>query len=97
MLTFEDCLALCALNEQEIEAIREHEHVPEIVALEMADYLAHATDGTPRIQRMILDDIRSAQARGDVVHAARLKVTLRRFIETHLAAARAPGPAPRSP
>lgn len=83
MLTFEDCLALCALSEEEIEAIREHEHVPEIVALEMGDYLAHAADGTPRIKRIILDDIRVAERRGDVVHVARLKLTLRRFIEAH--------------
>jgi hypothetical protein len=32
VLTFEDCLGLCALDEDEIRAIAEHEHIPEIVA-----------------------------------------------------------------
>jgi len=35
MLTREDCLALCELSEDEVAAIAEHEHVPEIVAMEM--------------------------------------------------------------
>ncbi len=30
MLTFDDCLALCELTEEEIDAIAEHEHLPEI-------------------------------------------------------------------
>jgi hypothetical protein len=83
MLTFDDCLALCELSEEEILALREHEHLPDIVALEMADYIMHGPDGTTRISQMIEDDIREAQRRGNVVHAAQLKLTLRRFIETH--------------
>ena len=85
MLTFDDCLALCELDEDEILALREHEHLPEIVALEMADYLMRAPDGTVRISRMIEDDIRDAAERGDVARAARLKVTLKHFIETRSA------------
>ena len=30
MLTFEDCLGLSELNEDEILAIAEHEHIPEL-------------------------------------------------------------------
>ena len=48
MLTVEDCIALCALSEAEVDAIAEHEHVPEIVAAEMAHYLINTADGTPR-------------------------------------------------
>ena len=40
-------------------------------------------DGELRIQRIIIEDIRAAQERGDLVRAARLKQTLRRFIEQH--------------
>ena len=83
MLTFEDCPALCELTEEEIDAIAEHEHLPEMVALELGGYLIKGPDGRVLIQRMIFDDIRSAQARGDVLHAARLKRTLREFIEQH--------------
>ena len=83
MITFEDCLSLCELTEDEIDAIAEHEHVTETVALEMGSCLIRGPDGELRIQRIILDDISAAQQRGDLVHAARLKQTLRRFIEQH--------------
>ena len=39
MLTSEDCLAFCALSEEEIDAIAEHEHLGETVALELGSYL----------------------------------------------------------
>jgi hypothetical protein len=83
MITFDDCLALCELTEEEIAAIAEHEHLPETVALEMGSYLIHGPDGEMRIQRIILDLIGAAQRRGDLVHAAQLKQTLRRFVEQH--------------
>ena len=83
MLTFEDCLAFCALSEEEIDAIAEHEHLGETVALELGSYLIEGPDGQLLIQRMIVDDILAAQKRGDFAHAAQLKQTLRRFIESH--------------
>lgn len=83
MITFEDCLAFCELTEEEIDAIAEHEHLPETVALELGSCLIHGPDGEVRVRRIILDDIGAAQRRGDLVHAARLKQTLRRFIEQH--------------
>lgn len=83
MITFEDCLAFCELSEDEIDAIAEHEHLTETVALEMGSYVVRAPDGELRIQRIIIDDIGAARARGDLAHAAQLKQTLRRFIEQH--------------
>jgi hypothetical protein len=83
MLTFEDCLAFCALREEEIDAIAEHEHLGETVALELGSCLVEGPDGQLLIQRMIVDDIVAAQKRGDFAHAAQLKQTLRRFIEAH--------------
>ena len=80
---FEDCLAFCELTEEEIDAIAEHEHLPEMVAVEFASYLIQRPDGEVLIRRMIVDDIQSAHARGNVVHAAQLKRTLLRFIEAH--------------
>jgi hypothetical protein len=82
MLTFEDCLALCELTEREIDAIAEHEQVTETAAVAIGHYLIQQPDGQVRIRRMIADDIAAAQERGDLVHAARLKQTLRRFIES---------------
>ena len=84
MLRFEDCLEFCALSEDEIRAIAEHEHIPEIVALELGDYLVRGPDGELLVSHMFIDDIRAAERRGDFAHAAHLKKSLRHFIEHHL-------------
>ncbi|HNX49668.1 MAG TPA: hypothetical protein PKL08_05860 [Thermoanaerobaculaceae bacterium] len=48
MLTYEDCVGLTDLEEEEIEAISQHEHVPEMVAAELGCCLAHeAATGEP--------------------------------------------------
>jgi len=83
MLTLEDCLGLCDLDESEILAIAEHEHVPEIVALEMAQYLVHLPDGDVVIRRMILDDIQHARENNQLAHAEVLESVLKHFIATH--------------
>ena len=93
MLTFEDCLELCELSEEEIRAIAEHEHLPQIVALELGNYLMRGPDGELLVSHMLIDDIRAAERRGDRVHAATLKRALRQFIEQHVGADR-PGHAP---
>jgi len=80
MLTWEDCIGLCELDEDVIDAIATHEHVPELVALELANYLVHTDDGIPRIKRMILDDIASAQANGDAPRVEHLRHTLQHFV-----------------
>lgn len=83
MLTLDDCIALCDLREEEIEAIMEHEQVPEIVAVEMAQYLVQRPDGARCLKRIILDDIEAAEARGDEAHAWKLRMVLRHFIRSH--------------
>jgi hypothetical protein len=85
VLTFEDCLGLCELSEEQIRAISEHEHLPEIVALELGSFLLRAPDGELLVSHMLIDDIRAAERRGDEVRAAHLKQALRHFIDEHLA------------
>lgn len=72
MITAEDCIALCGLTEQEVMAIAEHEHVPDIVAAAMARYLLKEPNGPEKIGDMIRDDIRDAWNRGDKDHASEL-------------------------
>lgn len=91
MLTLEDCIALSELTEEEIAAIAEHEHLPAIVAAELGNYLVHDAQGCPVIRRMILDDIETAQRRGDKVHALALKLVLKHFVDTHPGAKAAAG------
>jgi hypothetical protein len=57
VLTFEDCLGLCDLTEEEVRAIAEHERLPQIVALELGDYLMRGPDGELLVSHMFIDDI----------------------------------------
>jgi hypothetical protein len=83
MLTIQDCIGLCRLTEDEIAAIAEHEHLPDMLALEMGDYLCRTTDGELRVKRMIAEDIDAARERGDLAHAAKLRGVLQHFLEHH--------------
>ena len=83
MLSIEDCLALCDLTEDEVHAIAQHEHIPEVAAAEMGNYLLHCPDGEMRIRTMIRDDIVNALARGDERRALALKWVLRSFVLQH--------------
>ena len=83
MLTFEDCLGLSELTEEEILAIAQHEHIPELAALELGNYLVHAPKGEARIKRMIVEDIAEAQVEHDLHRTAALKLVLRHFCAEH--------------
>ena len=83
MLTFDDCVALCELTEEEIAAIAEHEHLPMIVAAELGNYLIQGPHGALRVKRIILDDMLAADRSGDSTHALTLKLVLRHFVERH--------------
>jgi hypothetical protein len=83
MLTYQECLDLSDLSLDEIHAIAEHEHIPDIVAAELGNYLVSCSDGVPRIKRIILEDIENAVQRGRREHAWHLKLVLKYFIETH--------------
>ena len=83
MLTPEDCLALCQLTEAEVAAIAEHEHVSEVIAMEMGQYLCHTPEGEARIERMIVEDIKVARSKGNITHMSKLVGVLRHFVENH--------------
>lgn len=83
MLTLEECIALSDLTEDEVLAIAEHEHIPEMAALEMGHYLIASPEGRVRIKRMILDDMQAARDHGDRQHLATLKLVLKHFVEAH--------------
>ncbi len=83
MLTYEDCVELSDLTEEEIEAIAQHEHLPEMAALELGSYLVHTEEGVPMIKRIILDDIEDARRHGHAQKVLQLKLVLKHFVETH--------------
>lgn len=83
MITLADCLAMCGLSEDEVLAIAEHEHIPEIAAAALGQYLLNQDHGPGKIRDMIRDDIRSALARNDRAHARELFMALRHFLSEH--------------
>src|SRR5213083_1084977 len=58
MISLQDCVALCGLSEEQVLAIAEHEHLPEIAATALAQYLLKREHGMEKIRDMIVDDIR---------------------------------------
>jgi hypothetical protein len=83
MITLQDCIAMCGLDEAEVLAIAEHEHVPEIAACALAQYLLSRNHGAETIRDMLRDDIRDALRRNDRAHARELFMALRHFLSTH--------------
>jgi hypothetical protein len=83
MITLEDCIAFCGLSEEEVLALAEHEHVPEIVATGLACQLMKQRHGPDKVRTMIVEDIRAALARGDRRHASELFAALRHFLGQH--------------
>jgi len=83
MLSLEDCLALCELSEEEVLAIAQHEHIPEIAAAELGYYLVRTPEGEMRIKAIIRDDIAEARGRGQRERELALKLLLRNFVLRH--------------
>ena len=83
MLSLEDCLALCDLSEEEVLAIAQHEHIPEIVAAELGNYLVRAPGGELRIKSIIRDDLAQARAGRDRARELALLMVLHNFIMQH--------------
>ena len=83
MITMEDCIAYCELTEEEILAIAEHEHIPEMNAIAYAEHLMRMKDGSDKVYQIIVDDIREAQKRKDMVHVKTLLHVLHHFLRSH--------------
>jgi len=83
MLSLQDCLDYCDLTEKEIEAIAEHEHVPDVIAAEMAMYMVQTSDGILKIKRIILDDIEIARKCQDAAREKELVSILHNFVAQH--------------
>jgi hypothetical protein len=83
MFTIEECIAMCGLTQDEVLAIAEHEHIPEIAAAAPGQYLLTQDDGTEKVSAMLRDDIWLAIHRNDRAHARQLFMALRHFLSSH--------------
>ena len=83
MITLDDCIGMCGLTEEEVLAVAEHEHLPEIAAAALAQYLLSQQHGSEKVRDMIVDDIRQAQRGGDKQHVLTLLHVLHHFLKVH--------------
>ncbi|MCV6596472.1 MAG: hypothetical protein OIF40_05230 [Mangrovicoccus sp.] len=87
MITKDDIVGMTDLTAAEVNAIAEHEHIPQVSAACLANYLLHSHKGPQRVQEMICDDIRAALHDDNLTHARQLYSTLHRFMSDHPEAA----------
>lgn len=87
MVDYESALALAELSQEEVDAIAHHEHLPAMAALELGQYLCTTPEGERALKRIILDELNAFRERGDHLGAARLRLVLKHFVETHPRAA----------
>lgn len=83
MICLEDCLDFSDLDNEEIEAIAEHEHIPIICAAEMGCELLKSPDGVRRLHSMVIDDFQVALEHGQVERANRWANTYQHLQTTH--------------
>ncbi len=88
MISPDDIVDFCPLSREEVDALSEHEHVGEVTAASLAEYLMHQHKGPQKVQQMICEDIREALHRDDLEHARVLFAALRHFISEHPEAVR---------
>lgn len=83
MLNLDDILGMCECTEEEIAAVALHEHVPDAIAAELADYIIHSDDGVPKMRKIIVEDIEEAKRKGDLDQAKHLNEVLKHFVANH--------------
>lgn len=83
MLSIQDLIDYCDLDEGEIEAIAEHEHIPMAVAAEMGEVLLCTPDGVCRLHSMIIENMQHALETGHYEHVKELASTYQHLQRTH--------------
>ncbi len=85
MLTFEDCLNYCDLSEDEVDVVAEHEHLPGIVACELASCLLCTSEGQQTFMRFLEDDMLMATMSHNSRRLATLNHVKAEFSQAHTA------------
>lgn len=83
MLCLEDCLDFSDLDNDEIEAIAVHEHIPLICAAELGCELLKTPVGLMQLHTMILDDFNTAVEHGQTERAGRWAMVYQHLQATH--------------
>ena len=81
MISVNECIALCGLDRNEIAVIAGHEHIPEVAASALSNYLLHHEGGEAEIRQMMSEDLHAAIEGGRLQQASELFMALREFLE----------------
>ncbi len=91
MINENDILDMTCLTREQIAAIAEHEHIDEVSAAELGEYLMHIHHGPQKVQQMICEDIAEALHADDLPRARSLYKALKGFLADHPEALRGNG------
>jgi hypothetical protein len=83
LVDYESARLLAQLSQEEVDAIAAHEGLPDMAALELGKYLCETPAGERALKGIIRDELDACRERGDHEGAARLRLVLRHFVETH--------------
>ena len=82
MLTYNECLDMCDLTDDEVSAIAVHEHMDPMIAMALGQYLV-THSGEQKVRKILLEDIEKARRLGNTQKEATLRRVLEHFIATH--------------
>jgi hypothetical protein len=83
LVDYESARLLAELSQEEVDAIAAHEGLPDMAALELGKYLCDTPEGERALKGIIRDELDACRERGDHEGAAKLRLVLRHFVETH--------------
>ena len=83
MLSLAECIGMSDLTEDEIAVIAEHEHVPDIVAVELGQDLLKTSKGVFILRCYVSDVLEQAKLSGKRDKVKRLDRLLTRFNAEH--------------
>ncbi|TMH01684.1 MAG: hypothetical protein E6H67_16640 [Betaproteobacteria bacterium] len=83
MLSLAECIGMSDLTEDEIAVIAEHEHVPDIVAVELGQDLLKTSKGVFILRCYVSDVLEQAKLAGKRDKVKRLDRLLTRFNAEH--------------
>lgn len=83
MLSLQDVLDYCDLDNGEIEAVAEHEHIPMTVAAEVGESLLSTPEGVFKLHTMIVENMEHAMQCGEFQHVKDLALIYQHLQRTH--------------
>lgn len=79
MLTLQDCIGICGLNPDQVEAIADHEHLNMILAAEWAECMLDKPGGRDIVSHVLEDEAAHCRAAGDYQRSRRYQQGLAQF------------------